>query len=367
MTEAANQPLLLEVKDLKVHFPLKEGTIRAVDGVSLTVRRGQTIGIVGESGCGKSVMSRAILRIVAPPGEIVDGKIVYHRPLETSPDAAESIDLTALDPKGKAIRSLRGAEISMIFQEPMTSFSPVHTIGNQIMESIKLHQGLDDHAAQAKTLEMLTLVGMPQPHNIMKSYPYQISGGMRQRAMIAMALSCNPNLLIADEPTTALDVTTQAQILTLMRQLQDELGMATLFITHDLGVVAQMTEQVVVMYLGKVVEAADVDSIFYKPKHPYTGALLRSIPRLGQKQTIGRLNAIKGAVPDPYSIPSGCPFHPRCPFNDGQRCVTETPALREIEPGQFARCHYAESLDLPGIATPQAAASSVQQSGADIQ
>ncbi len=336
-----SQPVLLEIKDLHIHFPLKEGTIRAVQGAALTVNRGQTIGIVGESGCGKSVMARAVLRIVPPPGEILQGEIIYHRP-----STSETIDLTQLDPKGKFIRSLRGAEIAMIFQEPMTSLSPVHTIGNQIMETIQLHQRLSAYDARDKTLEMLSLVGMPQPHNVFKSYPYQISGGMRQRAMIAMALSCRPNLLIADEPTTALDVTTQAQILTLMRRLQDEIGMATMFITHDLGAVAQMTEQVVVMYLGKIVEAADVDSIFYDPKHPYTGALLRSIPRLGQKQQIGRLNPISGSVPDPYSIPSGCPFHTRCPFNDGKRCVTETPVLREIKPGHLASCHYAESLDL---------------------
>ncbi|MAS34811.1 MAG: dipeptide/oligopeptide/nickel ABC transporter ATP-binding protein [Anaerolineaceae bacterium] len=345
------KPLLLEVEDIKVEFPLKEGTIRAVNGVSLSVRRGATIGIVGESGCGKSVMARSILRIVAPPGEITNGKITYHRPVDRRSTASEPIDLTALDPAGKDIRRIRGAEIAMIFQEPMTSLSPVHTIGNQIGESIQLHQGLSAKEAQISALEMLRLVGMPQPQNVLKSYPYQISGGMRQRAMIAMALSCHPNLLIADEPTTALDVTTQAQILTLMRQLQAEIGMATLFITHDLGVVAQMTEFVVVMYLGKVVESADVDSIFYRPLHPYTSALINSIPKLGQKEQIGRLTAIKGSVPDPYSIPKGCPFHTRCPFNDGDRCIKEVPVLREVESGHMAACHYAESLDLASIET----------------
>jgi peptide/nickel transport system ATP-binding protein len=290
------------------------------------------------------------LRIVAPPGEIKQGQNIYHRPLNRRDGDSEAIDLAQLDPAGKAIRGIRGAEIAMVFQEPMTSLSPVHTIGNQIMETIQLHQGLSQHDARSKTLEMLMLVGMPQAHNVMKSYPYQISGGMRQRAMIAMALSCRPNLLIADEPTTALDVTTQAQILALMRQLQNEIGMTTVFITHDLGVVAQMTEHVVVMYMGKIVESADVDSIFYKPKHPYTGALLNSIPRLGQKKHIGRLQAIKGTVPDPYAVPKGCPFHPRCPFNDGSRCVTEVPVLREIEPGHFASCHYADTLGLAGIA-----------------
>ena len=351
-----NNTLLLEIKDLKVQFPLKEGTIRAIDGATFSINRGETIGIVGESGCGKSVMARSILRIVPPPGEITSGVIVYHRPVQREGTAADPIDLIALDPAGKPIRQLRGAEIAMIFQEPMTSLSPVHTIGNQIGESIQLHQGLSQSAAHDQALEMLYRVGMPQPKNVIKSYPYQISGGMRQRAMIAMALSCHPNLLIADEPTTALDVTTQAQILALMRELQGELGMATMFITHDLGVVAQMTEHVVVMYLGKIVESADVDSIFYHPQHPYTSSLINSIPRLGQKQFTPRLHAIKGSVPDPYSIPTGCPFHTRCPFNDGDRCVKEVPALRETRPGHFASCHYSETLDMEGIAPPSATA-----------
>jgi len=336
---------LLEVKDLKVQFSVKEGTVRAVDGVSLYLNRGETIGIVGESGCGKSVMARSILRIEPPPGKITQGQVIYHRPRNHPDEVGEPIDLTALDPTGKPIRKIRGAEISMIFQEPMTSFSPVHTIGNQIMESIKLHQGLSPEDMRIQALEMLKLVGMPQAENVLKSYPYQISGGMRQRAMIAMALSCRPNLLIADEPTTALDVTTQAQILTLMQQLQSEIGMATVFITHDLGVVAQMTERVLVMYLGRVVESADVDSIFHNPMHPYTEALLSSIPRLGQKKYITRLNAIKGTVPDPYSIPKGCPFHPRCPYNDKDRCISEVPKLREVEPNHFASCHYSEKLN----------------------
>ncbi len=341
--------LLLEIKGLKVQFPLKEGVIRAVDGATLSIRRGESLGIVGESGCGKSVMARSILRIVPPPGEITEGQIIYHHPASRSGTDSEAIDLSTLDPTGKTIRNLRGAEIAMIFQEPMTSLSPVHSIGNQIMETIKLHQGLSTRDARAQALEMLNLVGMPQPKNVLKSYPYQISGGMRQRAMIAMALSCRPNLLIADEPTTALDVTTQAQILTLMRQLQAEIGMATMFITHDLGVVAQMTKHVVVMYLGSIVESATVDSIFYQPMHPYTDALIGSIPRLGEKKYITRLKAIKGSVPDPYSIPKGCPFHTRCPFNDRDRCIKEAPLLREIEPGHFASCHYAETLNLAGI------------------
>jgi len=323
--------------------------VKAVDDASFTLRQGETLGVVGESGCGKSAMARSILRIVPSPGQIAGGEIVYHRPRN---GGTEAITLTDLDPKGQAIRNIRGAEISMIFQEPMTSLSPVHKVGFQIMEAILLHQDVTKNEAYEIALESLHLVGMPQPENVMNSYTYQVSGGMRQRAMIAMALSCRPQLLIADEPTTALDVTTQSQILALMRQLQQELGMAIMFITHDLGVVAQMTENVIVMYLGRVIEAADVVSIFYKPKHPYTQALLRSIPLLGQKEAIGRLSAIKGNVPDPYNIPSGCPFHPRCPFNDRDRCMKEVPTLREIEPGQYASCHYAEQLDLKGINAP---------------
>lgn len=340
------QPLL-EVTNLKTHFKLEQGTVRAVNGASFTLHSGQTLGIVGESGCGKSVMSRSVLRIVPTPGEITDGQILYHR--KAVDGSSNVIDLAQLDPRGAEIRSIRGAEISMVFQEPMTSLSPVHTIGNQIIEVITLHQGLDKRAAWQRTVEMLKLVGMPRAERVIDRYPHQLSGGMRQRAMIAMALSCTPRLLIADEPTTALDVTTQAQILNLMKRLQDEIGMAIMFITHDLGVIAQMTEYVIVMYLGKVVEAASVDSIFYKPKHPYTHALLHSIPRLGQRHTAKRLSAIEGAIPDPFSVPRGCPFHPRCPFSDGKRCREEIPEIREITPGHTVSCHYADDLSLAGV------------------
>ncbi len=345
-------PVLLEVKNIKTYFELTEGTVRAVDDASFTLRQGETLGVVGESGCGKSVMARSILRIVPSPGKTVEGEIIYHQPQNGS---IRPIKLTDLDPKGQEIRSIRGAEISMVFQEPMTSLSPVHTIGFQIMEAVLLHQDVNKDEAYQIALESLRLVGMPQAENVMRSYSYQVSGGMRQRAMIAMALSCRPQMLIADEPTTALDVTTQAQILKLMRQLQQELGMAIMFITHDLGVIAQMTENVIVMYLGRVVEAADVVSIFYEPRHPYTQALLKSIPLLGQKKTVGRLSAIHGNVPDPYNIPTGCPFHPRCSFNDRDRCIDEVPTLREIKPGQYASCHYAEQLDLQGIRAPRSA------------
>jgi peptide/nickel transport system ATP-binding protein len=251
------------------------------------------------------------------------------------------IDLVKLDPMGSEIRSIRGGEISMVFQEPMTSLSPVHTIGNQIIEAILLHQKVSKEEARAQAIDMLDRVNMPQPQYTIDRYPHQLSGGMRQRAMIAMALSCRPSLLIADEPTTALDVTTQAQILSLMRHLQHELGMAIIFITHDLGVIAQMVDFVIVMYLGQVVEMADVDTIFYNPKHPYTQALLRSIPRLGRKSAqkeVGRLTAIRGSVPDPYSIPKGCPFHPRCRQAIRGVCDQKDPPFLQLEPGHKVRC-----------------------------
>jgi peptide/nickel transport system ATP-binding protein len=336
------QPLI-QVKDLKTHFFLEEGTVRAVDGVSFEIKQGSVLGIVGESGCGKSITARSILRIVPTPGKIVEGNILFYREQAANngrSQVSELVDLATLDAQGQEIRNIRGGEISMIFQEPMTSLSPVHTIGNQIMEVITLHRDLSKQEARNLAIEMLDHVGMPQPRRTIDRYPHQLSGGMRQRAMIAMALSCHPSLLIADEPTTALDVTTEAQILALMRRLQAELGMAIMFITHNLGVVAQMTEEVVVMYMGKVVEYADVDTLFFNPKHPYTRALLESIPRLGQKtKERRRLASIAGTVPDPYSIPKGCPFHPRCrDFRSGV-CDTVEPPVIEFEQGHQVRCH----------------------------
>jgi peptide/nickel transport system ATP-binding protein len=292
--------------------------------------------------------ARSILRIVPKPGKIVEGEILFHRRTGDNGNGATApLDLVKLDPQGDEVRQIRGGEISMIFQEPMTSFSPVHTIGNQIMEVILLHQKCTKAEARERAIEMLTLVGMPQPNRTVDRYSYQLSGGMRQRAMIAMALSCKPSLLIADEPTTALDVTTEAQILTLMRRLQAEMGMAILFITHNLGVVAQMTERVVVMYMGKVVEEAAVDDLFHRPLHPYTQALLQSIPRLGSK-TRGeakRLASITGTVPDPYRIPKGCPFHPRCAQAIKGTCDTHTPPYIEAEAGHKVRCVlYSENI-----------------------
>jgi peptide/nickel transport system ATP-binding protein len=248
------------------------------------------------------------------------------------------VDLAALDPAGAEMRAIRGGEIAMIFQEPMTSLTPAYTIGTQIMEAIVLHQDVDSREARRRAIEMLSLVGMPQPERTVDSYPHQLSGGMMQRAMIATALSCRPSLLIADEPTTALDVTTEAQILQLMRSLQEELGMAIMFITHNLGVIAQMTKDVIVMYLGKVVEGGNVDELFYDAKHPYTQALLRSIPRVGRKSR-ERLASISGNVPDPYNIPTGCPFHPRCTQFMRGVCDVEDPPMVETSAGHFARCH----------------------------
>ncbi len=336
-----NDDLLLEVENLRTHYFLDEGTVRAVDGVDFVIKRGQTLGVVGESGCGKSVTARSVLRIVPKPGRIVEGQITFHRQVRKDGGATttELINLTALDPMGPVMRSLRGKEMTLVPQEPMASLSPVHTIGDQIGEAIILHQKVSKAEARAKTIEILDLVGFPQPKQRVDSYPHQLSGGLRQRAVIAMALSCHPSLLIADEPTTALDVTTEAQILKLMRSLQRDLGMAIMYITHNLGVVAQMTERVIVMYMGKVVEEADVDDIFHDAKHPYTASLLRSIPRLGIKTSEQRrLETIRGTVPDPYSIPKGCPFHPRCIKRIAGVCDVREPANVEVGRGHKARC-----------------------------
>jgi len=345
-TPAINRnELLIQVNNLKTYFFLDEGTVKAVDGADLEIRTCQTLGVVGESGCGKSVTARSIMRILAKAARIVDGEILFNRRYcptnggSPTSEVVDVIDLTKLKPHGEEIRSIRGAEISMVFQEPMTSLSPVHTIGNQIGEVITLHQKLNEKEAREKVIQMLDRVGMPLPKRTIDRYPHELSGGMRQRAMIAMALSCHPSLLIADEPTTALDVTTEAQILSLMRELQNELGMSIMFITHNLGVIAQMADQVVVMYLGKVVEDASVDDLFHKPLHPYTQALMQSIPRLGAKKSRDyRLASIHGSVPDPYNLPKGCPFHPRCAQYIPGTCDTEEPEVIEVEPGHKVRC-----------------------------
>lgn len=331
--------LLLEVKDLKTYFFLREGVVRALDGVNLSMKRGRTLGIIGESGSGKSVTARSIMQIVPSPGKIVEGKILLHRQVQIDgiSETTELVDITALDPDSDEMRHIRGGEISMIFQEPMSSLTPVYTVGSQIMEAILMHQEVTKAEAREMAIEMLNRVGIPRAHERVDSYPHQLSGGQRQRVMIAIALSCRPSLLIADEPTTALDVTTQAQINDLMRELQEEFGMAIMYITHDLGVIAEMAEEVVVMYLGKVVEQGDVVSIFYDPKHPYTRALLKSIPKLG-KERKRRLEAIEGMVPDAFSIPTGCPFHNRCPEYMEGVCDRIEPQLLPIGEGRQVAC-----------------------------
>ncbi len=324
---------ILEVRDLRTYFFQDEGTVKAVDGASFAVYPRKTLGIVGESGCGKSVTARSILRIVERPGRIVSGSIVLRR--DGVPDS--NVDLVRLDPDGREIRDIRGGDIGLVFQEPMTSFSPVHTIGNQMVETIELHQRVGKGEARARAIEMLRRVGVPKPERRVDEYAFQLSGGLRQRAMIALALSCGPRILLADEPTTALDVTTQAQILDLLRELQAREGMAIVLITHNLGVVAEMCDEVVVMYLGKVVEEGPVDAIFHAPKHPYTRALLRSIPSI-QAPVRTRLPTISGSVPHPYNRPPGCAFHPRCPEFVPGTCDRAEPSLRAVGDGQAAGC-----------------------------
>ena len=331
---------LLEIEDLHVHFQLDEGIVCAVNGVNLQVERGRTLGIVGESGCGKSVMARAIMNIVPYPGRIVKGRVTLRRDqaFGANDGTGKKVVITELDPTDVEIRAIRGRDIAMVFQEPMSSFSPVHTIGNQIAEAFMLHNRVTQSEARERTIEILKLVGMPQAHLNIDRYPHQLSGGMCQRAMIGMALVCRPSLLIADEPTTALDVTTEAQILDLIRDLQAQMGMAILYITHNLGVIAQLADDVCVMYKGRIVERASVDALFYEPRHPYTKALLRSIPRLGRRSG-HRLASIEGNVPNPFTIPTGCAFHPRCESAIEGVCNTLTPELTDFGDAHTVTCH----------------------------
>ena len=326
---------LLEVKGLRTHFATDEGEFKAVDDVSFSLDRGRTLGIVGESGCGKSVTSLSIMGLVPqPPGRIAGGAVMF-----------DGTDLLKLD---KAEMSeLRGNRLSMIFQEPMTSLNPVFTVGDQIIEGIRRHRKIGPGEARKRAIEMLRRVRIPSPERRIDEYPHKLSGGMRQRVMIAMALACDPQLLIADEPTTALDVTIQAQILELLRDLRQRLGMATLIITHDLGVIAELADEVLVMYAGKIVESAPVGDIFDDPQHPYTIGLLGSIPRLDADRK--RLATIEGVVPSPLNQPKGCRFAPRCPFAD-RRCREEPPPLREISPGHRAACWHAPIETYAGAA-----------------
>ena len=320
---------LIEVKGLKTYFYTEDGVVRAVDGVDFVIEQEKTLGIVGESGCGKSVTALSIMGLIqSPPGRIEAGEILYHRNGSVK-------DLATLNPKGREMRAIRGNEIAMIFQEPMTALNPVYTIGNQIMEAITLHQHLRKREARKKAIEMLHAVGIPSPEQRVDEHPHQLSGGMRQRAMIAMALSCNPTLLIADEPTTALDVTIQAQVLDLMNGLRREFRTSIQFITHNLGVIAAMAEDVVVMYLGRIVEGSSARAVFHAPKHPYTQGLMNSIPSLATKKE--RLVPIKGVVPDPYEVPEGCGFEPRCP-HAMEICKTQMPELRDVAPSHQAAC-----------------------------
>jgi len=320
---------LLKVEDLCTYFSYEQGTVRAVDGVSFEVERQKVLGLVGESGCGKSVTALSIMQLVPEhSGRIHSGRILYNR-RESGP-----IDIARLDPKGLVMRNIRGNEIAMIFQEPMTSLNPVYSVGYQIVEAILLHQDVTRKEAWDMAIDMLDKVGIPSPAQRAKEYPHQMSGGMRQRAMIAMALSCNPSLLIADEPTTALDVTIQAQILDLMIKLQDQFHMSIIMITHDLGVVSRMCDDVAVMYMGKIVESAPVEAIFKEPAHPYTVGLMNSIPRLGSRRS--KLIPIEGTVPDITEIPEGCSFRPRCPR--AMSVCSEEPPLVEVAQGHEVRC-----------------------------
>jgi oligopeptide/dipeptide ABC transporter ATP-binding protein len=337
---------LLRVRNLRVSFKLDEGTVRAVDGVSFDVFPGQVVGIVGESGCGKSVTMKAILQLIEPPGRIASGKILYRQD-----PPKDTIDLAQLPPRGPLMRELRGADIALIPQEPMAAFSPVHTVGDQIVEAIMLHgrqrygHPISRHEARNITVELFRDVGISMPEQRIDAYSWQLSGGLRQRAMIAMALSCKPRLLIADEPTTAIDVTTQAQILALLRELQRKYDTAIIFITHDLGVIAQMANYVVVMYLGRVMEEGPVDDIFHAPRHPYTRALLRSIPSM-QGETRTTLPIIKGTLPHPFNRPPGCPFHPRCD-DIMDRCTKAVPVLQSIARQRAVSCFLHSDLAEP--------------------
>ncbi|MFZ0217075.1 MAG: ABC transporter ATP-binding protein [Candidatus Dormiibacterota bacterium] len=358
-----NEPLI-EVKNLNVQFKTQLGLVSALNGVTFTVPRGKVLGVVGESGSGKTITGLAIMQLVPSPGKVMSGEILLHQRPGEPP-----VDLLGYERAGTEMRKIRGDQVGMIFQEPMTSLNPCYTVGNQIEEAILLHQTKDKTEAKEKTIDILRRVGMPNPKKVYGTYPHELSGGMRQRAMIAMALSCSPALLIADEPTTALDVTTEAQILDLIMELQEAGHMSVMFITHNMGVVAQICDEVAVMYLGRIVEQASVEDIFDDPKHPYTAALLRSIPRLGTSTK--RLEVIEGAVPDPYARVPGCPFHPRCPSAIAGTCDVLMPAVATFD-GQrphLVRCHlYEESRsgarpEVSGLVVGEGADSTLAETG----
>ena len=356
---------LIEVKDLRVEFDVRAGIVKAVDGLNMTINRGETLGVIGESGCGKSMTARAILQMIPKPGKVTQGQILYYRRVKADGKSGmeEVVSITQLDPDGETIRQIRGGEIGMIFQEPMSSLTPVYTagshiheavglhrllpvrkVGDQMVEQIKAHRNVTKEEARQIAIEMLRKVGIPKPDQRVDSFPHQLSGGQRQRVMIAVALSCEPAMLIADEPTTALDVSIEAQILDIMRELQQTANMAIMFITHNLGVIAGMAEEIVVMYMGKAVERAKVVELFQNPKHPYTQALLKSIPQLGKKKTGERLASISGMVPDPFNLPTGCVFHPRCPMFIPGKCDRIAPQWTKVGEEHWTSCLLYEEV-----------------------
>ena len=329
------QDLLLDVSNLSAVIPTDDGPVRAVRDVSFRIMRGRTLGVVGESGCGKSMMGLSLMRLVPKPG-YVEGKITYHEG-----ENGATVHIHELEPGGDAMRRIRGRKISMVFQEPMTALNPVYTVGNQIGEALRLHHGMDRQAARNRAVEALSEVGIPGPLQRVDEYPHELSGGMRQRAMIAMALSCGPELLIADEPTTALDVTIQAQILDLLKELKANLNMAIVMITHDLGVIADMADEIMIMYAGQVVETGSPERIFYQPAHPYTRGLLESAPRINREKA-SQLSTIPGTVPSPLDLPEGCAFAPRCRYATEQCAMM--PPVEKIEPGHQVRCWHADRV-----------------------
>ena len=364
MNETQYEPLV-EVRDLRVEFDVRAGIVKAVDGLNLTIHRGRTLGVIGESGCGKSMTARAILNMIPKPGKITNGKIIYHRRVQHNGHGQmdDVVELTQLDPDGKTIREIRGGEIGMIFQEPMSSLTPVYTagthineavslhhltpirkVGDQLAEQVMAHRQVTKEEAREIAINMLRRVGIPKPNERVDSYPHQLSGGQRQRVMIAIALSCEPAMLIADEPTTALDVSIEAQILDIMRELQESVNMAIMFITHNLGVIASMAEEIVVMYMGKAVEQAKVVELFKDAKHPYTQALLRSIPKLGEKKEGHRLASISGMTPDPFNLPTGCVFHPRCPMFMPGKCDKIVPSWTKVGEDHYVACLLYEEV-----------------------
>ena len=346
-TSPTSEPIL-SVRNLTTGFYLREGLVAAVDDVSFDMHSGRTLAVVGESGCGKSVTARSVLRIVEKPGKVINGQILLRGA------NGETMDLAAYDQNARQLRAIRGKDIALVFQEPMTSFSNHYTIGNQIGEMLRLHLRMSKAEARARTIEVLGNVGIPSPERRVDEYPFQLSGGLRQRVMIAMALSCRPRVLIADEPTTALDVTTQAQILELLKSIQQKNNMAMMLITHDMGVVAETADDVAVMYLGKLVEKGPVDEIFHDPKHPYTQALLRSIPSIRAKPR-SRLPVLQGTIPSAVHKPSGCPFHPRCAHAIANVCADATPQLRAVDEKVAVSCflHHPPQEQQAG-ARPQA-------------